>query len=265
MLVEKSLIETIYSNRMLIWRLSLAQARDRYSATVLGSAWAIFHPALTLLVFWFVFEFGLRLPQSGPIPFFLSLIVGLAAWLVFNDGLLTGLNAVTSNSHLVKKISFPLEILPIIPVVAAFTVHFFIMALVVVITCVNGYWPGRSIGLIIYYSGAMAFFIVGLIYLLSALNVFHRDIGHMASMLIQLCFWLTPIVWSPEVFSPGVRAVLEYNPMHHIVMGYRDVLLLNNSSLTLASVVRFWIIVLPITTVGVMLFRRLKYDFADIL
>lgn len=262
---EKPLAAILVANRKLIWRLAKAQVRDRYASTLLGSVWAIVHPALMLLVFWFVFEYGLKISQSGPIPFFLTLIVGLAAWIVFNDAVVAGINAVTSSSHLVKKLAFPLEILPVVPVVSACIVHACIMGVVLVIMAINGYMPGRGFPLVLYYAACMAVLAVGLNYLFSALNAVHRDIGQMAAMMVQLWFWLTPIVWLPDAFSPAVRAALEYNPIHYVVMGYRDALLMTETSLSFGAGIRFWVVTLPIAALGFLLFRRLKHDFADLL
>jgi len=266
MLAERSLVETLLINRRLIWRLAVNSVRERYASSLLDSVWAVLHPAMMLVVFWFVFEFGLRISSAGPVPFFLSLIVGLAAWLFFSDAVLGGINAVVSNSYVIKKIAFPLEILPVIPVIAALIVHVFILIAALAIMAVNGYYPGpKGLLLLPYYLICAVLLATGLSYLLSALNVFHSDIGQTAGLLVQLWFWLTPIVWTPEHFPPDVRPLLEYNPMFYIVTGYRDALLLTTPVQTMEAGVKFWTITTAILTTGLFLFRRLKYDFADVL
>ncbi len=264
---NSSILATLYANRALIWRLSLAEVRERYASTVFGSLWAVLQPAILIMVFWFVFAYGLRLTSpAAEVPFFLLLIVGLGVWFCFSDAVQGGTNAVTQRAYLVKKIAFPLEILPVVPVVSALLVHAVMLMLILVILAVNDIYPTWKALSVLYYAAALVVFSSALAYLLSALNVFHRDVGQTAGVMLQLWFWLTPIIWSPDMFSGTARRVLEMNPMYYIVVGYREALLHGYAStLTWQAAATFWIITGLTLGTGVMLFRRLQPDFADVL
>ena len=117
-----------------------------------------------------------------------------------------------------------------------------------------------------YYMLANATLGCGLVFWLSALHVFHRDVAQIATLLLQIWFWLTPIVWAYADFPPEVSALLYWNPMAYVVDGYRYALLGGVASPPgLARAFGFWATALFILASGIVFFRRLRSDFADVL
>lgn len=257
----------IWRSRGLVLRLAQAQLRDRYSGSALGVLWALLQPAMVMAVFWFVFSYGLRVVSPvGEAPFVALLLVGLAAWFWFNDAVTMGTQAVTGSAYLVKKVAFPLELLPLAPVMASLMVHLGLVLILVVGLAISGHGSGwRTLQLPIYML-ATATLGGGLAYWLSALHVFHRDVAQTAMLVLQVWFWLTPIVWSFAAFSPEVAGVLSWNPMAYVVEGYRHALLAGvTSPPRLAQAISFWCVALLVLVSGVALYRRLRADFADVL
>lgn len=265
MLVERPFVATLIANRKLIWRLAIFQVRDRYAATLLGPLWALIQPAAMLFVYWLIFEYGLRLPRTGPVPFVLMLIVGMIAWLAFMEMVTAGVAAVSDKAYLVKKIAFPLEILPAVPVTAALIVHGGLVILGLVILAANGVLPSHRLLLLVYGVLCLVTLGLGLAYLVAALSVFQADVGQTVGVILQLGFWLTPIVWTPDLLPVEARTVLAWNPMAHVVEIYRAALLPMLPLPTVLEMLRFWVVVVPLAAVGLLTFHRLKHDFADVL
>jgi lipopolysaccharide transport system permease protein/teichoic acid transport system permease protein len=95
--------------------------------------------------------------------------------------------------------------------------------------------------------------------------VFHRDLGQAMSAALSLWFWLTPIVWSPELIPSQFRLILEFNPIYYVVDGYRSLMTGVPFWLNWREAIRFWSVTGPVLVVGAYVFRRLKPDFADVL
>jgi ABC-type polysaccharide/polyol phosphate export permease len=257
----------IWRSRGLVLRLAQAQLRDRYSGSALGVVWALLQPAMVMAVFWFVFSYGLRVASpEGEAPFVALLLVGLAAWFWFNDAVSMGTHAVTGSAYLVKKVAFPLELLPLAPVMASLLVHLGLLLILAIGLAVSGHLAGWRLLHLPLYLLANATLAGGLAYWLSALHVFHRDVAQTAMLVLHIWFWMTPIVWSFAAFPPEVSSVLSWNPMAYVVEGYRHALLAAvTAPPRLAQGVSFWCVALAVLASGIALFRRLRADFADVL
>jgi len=258
---------SLREQRFLIWQLAKYQLRQQYAATFIGSFWAIFQPVATILVFWFVFSYGFKIQfRDGDFPFFIVLFCGFAPWLYFADALSGGTSSVVSHSYLVKKIAFPLEILPIVHLVVAYIVHIFLTLFIIFILIINGIKPTIYIFQLAYYMIALSVFSAGFMWLLAALNTFQRDIGQSIGVILTLWFWLTPIVWPIEQLPETAQRILKINPVYYIVNGYRDSLLYQKSILVdWQYAIYFWAVSVLILTVGIVIFNRMKYHFADVL
>jgi ABC-type polysaccharide/polyol phosphate export permease len=253
-----------------IWRyreaIRVLAVRDflaRYVGTIGGPLWAIAHPLATVVIFWFVFSVGFKAQGPAGMPFVLYFVSGLIPWTLFSDVLNSSMNAVTANPHYVKKMVFPTEILPLVQLVSATFTHVILLLILFLIGWYYGYTPTLLSVQVIYYYVALSFLIVGFSWLLSALQVFHRDLGQ--GMILNLWFWLTPIVWVPDMIHE-YKWVLQYNPMYYVIEGYRESLLSGVPLWSnLKEIVFFWAITGTVLLSGAYVFRRLKPEFADML
>jgi len=266
------MLQDLWRNRQLIIRLSINDFKTRYAGSVMGIFWAFVQPVITVLVYWFVFEKGLRAGSQAmgavQVPFVLFLISGLVPWFFFSDAWPNGTSSLISYSYLVKKVVFKISILPIVKVMASIYVHIFFVAVTIAIFWAYGYAPDLYSLQIIYYSFAVFVLALGLSYITSSIVVFFRDLSEIISILLQILVWVTPIMWNIETsLTEGVlKTVLKLNPMYYIVCGYRDALINKNwfwqtPKLTLY----FWIVTLLILGAGMLVFKRLKNHFADVL
>lgn len=256
----------IYRNKRLIWELTKKDFQQRYIGNYLGILWAFIQPAITVLIFWFVFQVGFKSMPIDNFPFILWLCCGMFPWFFFCDSVNSATNSIIGNSYLVKKVVFRVSLLPMVQILSAFTIHLFFALLLFVMFIVYGYWTSIYNIQIIYYDFALVCLLFGLSLITSTLVVFLKDIGQLVSMCIQFGFWGTPIFWSLKMLPEKYQWIFKINPMYYIVNGYRDAFI-NHKWFwehELNSIV-FWVITGLIMFVGVFLFKKLRPHFADVI
>ena len=251
----------------LISTLARNDFKTKYAGSYLGIIWAFVQPVVTILVYWFVFS-TVRSGAKRAVPFVLWLIAGLVPWFFFQDSLNSGTNALIEYSYLVKKVVFKIDILPIVKLFSALYVHLFFMAVVVVLYTAMGFFPGITVIQLLYYSFAMFFLVLGIVYLTGAVVIFFRDLTQIIAIALQVGVWLTPIMWNFDDLRLGKRLtyIFKLNPMYYIVSGYRDSLIegrwfWQRPVLTLY----FWLFAAFMFWFGRRTFRKLKIHFADVL
>ena len=249
----------------MIWQLARNDLKSRYANFHFGILWAFILPLVTILVFWFVFEAGLRNQPVGNVPYILWFAAAYIPWTVFQDILNSGTNCLMEYSYLVKKIKFNVTIIPVIKLLSALFIYlFFLVFLLFLYFC---YQVTFTIYLvqIFYYSFAMAMFALGLVYLFSALAVFFKDTSSVINVVLQIGFWVTPVLWNEQtVKNELVAKILSINPMYYIVSGFRDSLI--NGRWFWGrneETVFFWVITIIVLFLGTTTFNRLRPLFAD--
>jgi lipopolysaccharide transport system permease protein/teichoic acid transport system permease protein len=191
---------------------------------------------------------------------------GYLPWLLFSEALNMSIHSIVGNSHLVKKTLFPTEILPVMHFTASSFTHMVLLVCTTAVILAHGVSLHLTYFQIIYYYGALACLLLGLAWTLAALQVFHRDIGQVMSVVLNLWFWVTPIVWTTEIMPQQYHWVIKYNPVYYIVEGYRESLLYGIPMWhDLDATLRFWAMTIPIFLIGLQIFGRLKAEFADVL
>jgi ABC-type polysaccharide/polyol phosphate export permease len=260
------IFENILKHRHAIQALALRELKSRYAGTLAGTFWMIFHPIAIVAVFYFVFAVGFKAKAPGSAPFILWFVTGLIAWFYFNDTLLAITDAITRNAHLVKKTIFPTEILPLVQIVAGIITHGVFLGLTVIMLVIYKvhFEPARL--LIVYFMLCTTVLLLGMGWLLAALQVFYRDIAQALTITMNLLFWMTPIVWVRDQVPAAYRGLLSLNPVYYLVEGYRDLLIYPQPILpTLSGTIVFWSETGALLLLGATVFQRLKPEFADLL
>ena len=259
--------ETMQRSVTLVRRLAVNDFKTKYAASYLGIIWAFIQPLVTVLVYWFVFS-KVRGGGAREVPYILWLIAGLVPWFFFQDGMNAGTGALIEYHYLVKKVVFPIEVLPQVKLVSASFVHLFFIGVMLVLYLLMGYFPGISVVQVLYYSGALYLLLTGMTWLTSAVVVFFRDLSQIISILLQVGVWMTPIMWNfDDLNIQGTLALIfRLNPMYYIVEGYRDALITGRWFwMRPQETLYFWCFVLAANLIGRRVFRKLKIHFADIL
>jgi ABC-2 type transport system permease protein len=221
--VRKRLREIWLSRELLIY-LVRTEIKVKYKNSVLGLVWSMIAPAMTLAIYFFVFS--ILLDNKMP-NFVIYLFAGLLLWNLFSLGVLTGTGVVVNNAGIVKKVSFPREILALAAVGSA-CVFFFFQAIVMVIFMVilrappdPAYFPLLILALI---TGVIL--ASGLAVLLSSINVYLRDTQHLIEVILTAWFWACPIVYSYQTVEAklGPRHltwIYLANPMTPLVLAFQ--------------------------------------------
>lgn len=260
-------IKDLYNNRKLIWSLAINDFKTKYSGSALGITWAFIQPIVTVLIYWFVFEVGLR--SSSPlenVPYVLWLTAGLIPWFLFADAISNASSSLLEYSYLVKKVLFKISVLPLVKLISAIFVHIIFILFVVIVYI----WQGQPLDIHIlqipYYTICICVLALGLSYLTSAIILFFRDLGQIIGILLQIGIWVTPIMWSDNMVTEKLRRILHLNPMYYVVQGYRDSFIDKVWFWErLSEATYFWIVSVVIFGIGVVVFKRLKPHFSDVL
>lgn len=261
-----SFIHSAFRHRETILALALRDFQSRYAGTVAGSFWTLAHPIAIVAVFYFVFSVGFKAKAPDDVPFILWFAVGLMAWFYFNDGLVSVANSVARNSHLVKKTVFPVEVLAFVQILSALVPHLVFLLVISIVLFLNNIALNSFRVMIFYFMFCTTILLLGLGWFLSALEVFYRDISQALMIIMNLWFWLTPIVWDPALMPKEYHWVFEWNPMHYVVDGYRGMLIYSQPKWPdMSETIIFWCIALGLLALGSTVFRRLKPEFADVL
>jgi len=244
----------------MIWR----TLKVRYKQTMLGAAWAVIQPLMTMIVFNFIFGNVAKVPTDN-IPYPIFSYTALLPWGLFTNALNQASRSLTANQNMVTKIYFPRLVLPISSVLAGlvdFAIAFVIL-----------------IGLMFYYQVTPAwnvlwtlpFFLLlsiivalGVSLWLSAINVQYRDVNYALPFLTQFWLFITPVAYSASVISDKWQLVYSLNPMAGVVNGFRWALLGSGSGPDLALWISV-IISLVILVSGLIYFRNMERTFADMI
>ncbi|MBI1395538.1 MAG: ABC transporter permease [Betaproteobacteria bacterium] len=261
------LLQRIVGNRRSVVALARRHLLARYAGTLLGGLWEVLHPALTILVLWFVFTAAFHARGPHDMPFILYFVTGIVPWLLISESINQGTQGVVAHGFLIKKMVFPSEILPFVYLVASAVSHVLLLGLAAVVLLANGVPASIFWIQCIYYFVVACGLVLGIQWLLSALMVFHRDLGQVVGVLLNLAFWATPVVWVPNgVVPPRLAWILYANPFAYVIDGYRKSLLERQPFWTdWAHGLYVWTVLLALLVVGGTVFRRLKPHFADVL
>jgi len=254
--------------RQFLWRFAVREIQGRYRGSYLGIAWALVTPVLMLLVYTFVFHTILGLQwENGPdnfVAYATQVFSGIVAFGVFSESVTRAPLLIVQNANYVKKVVFPLQILPASLVVAA-VVHSLLSLLVLVIFVMLGgmtlHWSLLYLPLVY---APLVLLTLGCSWLLAALGVFLRDIGNLVTVIMQLLFFLTPIMYSGNKLTGIKRTAMMLNPLAVIVINFRRVV--NEGAaprwtgLTILTAVS-----LAAAVVGDAFFQTIKRAFADVI
>jgi len=261
------IISYIKENYKIYKKLLKNDFRARYTGSYLGVIWGFIQPIITILIYWLVFQFGLR-SSSRPdgTPYIIWMIAGMIPWFFFSDAIGSVTNTFLDYSYMVKKLKFRISLLPLVKIGSSFIVHFIFILFSTVIFNFYGYTANWYYLQLVYYLAALLYLILGIGLLTSSLSVYLRDTGQIVGIFIQIGFWAIPIVWGPEVLHGMTEIILKLNPVYYIVQGYRETLLSGEGFWGHpVYALYYWGISTLIFILGLYTFRKLKINFADVL
>ena len=214
-------LKEIYKYRELLKTNVKKDIRGKYKASFLGVLWSFINPLLQVLVYAIVFPYIMRVQTENYLIF---LICGIIPWTWFTYSISNGTTSVTINSNLIKKVYFPREILPI-SVVTSGLINFLISCIIILLFVLFG-GLGISWHLVFLPFVVLIQYVVTLaiVLVLSAINVYVKDVEYIIAFFINMLFYATPILYSVQMFEGSWFIWLfRLNPFAHLINAYRDI------------------------------------------
>jgi lipopolysaccharide transport system permease protein len=242
----------------LIWR----DLKVRYKQTVLGAAWAIIQPLLTMLVFSLFFGKLARVPSDG-VPYPLFAFTGLVPWTFFANAITQSSNSLIGSQHLITKVYFPRLVIPIASVLSGILDFVIAFAVLIGMILYYGFTPGITILTIPFFFLIALITALGTGLWLSALNVEFRDVRYIVPFLSQFWLFSTPVAYPSSLLAERWQIIYALNPMVGVVEGFRWALLQTpNPPAPVLAVSTITAIFLLVT--GALYFKRMERTFADV-
>ena len=265
-----SLVKSLWRNRQLIAQMTKREVVGRYKGSVMGLAWSFFNPVFMLVVYTFVFSeiFKSRWVGTGgddsKTQFAVVLFVGLIVLNLFSEVLNRAPGLIISNVNYVKKVVFPIEILPVIAMGAAlFHAVISLGVLLLAFVLFNGYvhWTAIFIPLVFL---PLIILSLGIAWALASLGVFLRDVGQTVTLITTILMFLAPVFYPvnavPEWFRPFIMA----NPVTFIIEQAREVVVWGHSP-DLLGLGIYTLIATLVAWAGFAWFQKTRKGFADVL
>ena len=266
----RQLFLELKEKRKMIADLAASDFKKRFAGSYFGVVWMFVNPVVTVLIFFFIFQLGMKsVPPVPDTPYVIWLIPGLVPWFFINESISGITNCLNEYNYLVKKVVFPVELLPVIKVCSCFLVHACFLAIMFVVFLIGGVRPMVTWIQVLYYSFAAMVLSLGIGFLTSSINVFFKDMTQIVGICLQFGMWLAPIMYWDGMFTadhPWMGPVFKINPVYYIVTGYRDSMLTGNWFWERPlNTVYFWCVTIAVFYIGLKIFTRLRPHFSDVL
>jgi lipopolysaccharide transport system permease protein len=255
-------LRSLWGYRELVYFLVWRDVKVRYKQTVLGAAWAVLQPLLTMLIFSIFFGRLGKIPSDG-IPYPIFAFAALVPWTFFAHGLNQASNSLVSGANLIKKVYFPRLVMPTSAVLSG--IIDFALSLVVLLGMMAFYGiaPSWRVLAIFPLIGLAVLTSLGAALWLAALNVEYRDVRYVVPFLTQLWLFATPIAYPSSLLPEAWRMFYAINPMVGVVEGFRWALLDAGTAPGPLILVSF-LVTLVLLVSGAFYFRRMEATFADV-
>lgn len=262
--IERQYWEDLWRYRELFYFLAWRDILVRYKQTLIGIAWALIRPFLTMVVFSVIFGSLAKLPSHG-IPYPILVFSAMLPWQFFSTALSDCSNSLLGNSNLISKVYFPRLIIPISSVMVSF-VDFMVsgiilLGLMVWYNFVPG-WQILTLPLFILIVFATA---IGGGLWFAALNVEYRDFRFLVPFVAQFGLYISPVGFSSNIIPDQWRFIYSLNPMVGVIDGFRWAILGGDSKIYLPGFALSMVLVLALLTSGIQYFRKTERRFADVI
>lgn len=264
----KQLLLALWRYRNFIASAIKADLRTRFTRSKLGATWMILQPLAQVAIYSVVLSalLSARLPpgHGGQFSYAVYLIAGMVPWTLFTEVVSRSLTMFVDNAGLMKKIAFPRICIPIITAGGALINHALLLAATIAVILASRQpvtWLALWVPLLTL---VLLTFAVALGLVLGVLNVFVRDVGQVMNVVLQLWFWMTPVVYVLDVLPAQFRNIVAFNPVTPVVRGYQNVLLFGESPPFLALGILF-LGSLLFLAFALYTFRKASPELVDVL
>lgn len=255
----------------LLGMLLIRELDARYKGSLLGKLWPLVTQASQIALYTYVFGVILRvrvniegLPSTN-LAFGIWLFAGLLPWLAFTGGLMQSASSVIAQPNLIKKVVFPLSLLPIVPILASLVESSFGLVPLLVLFALVTHHVNATVLLLPFVWIVQILFTLGFGYILSGLTVYLRDVPQTVTIILNLWFYLTPIVYPRTAIPTALRSfIFSINPFVGFIDAYRALILVGRFD-DWGEFVTTAVFSIVVFMLGFSLYRRLMPAFADVL
>jgi lipopolysaccharide transport system permease protein len=255
----------VWAYRELFAILAWRDVAVRYKQTIIGIAWAIIRPFLTMVVFTIVFGRLAKLPSDGTAPYPIMVFAAMLPWFLFSTILSEASNSVVSNANLVGKVYFPRIIIPSSSAVVALVDFGVNLAMLFVLMAWYDFAPTWRIAFLPAFVVLAVAASLGPALLITALNVKYRDFRFVIPFIVQFGLYVSPVGFSTAVIPPEWRFWYSLNPVVGVIDGFRWCVLGGASEIYVPGFLLSLVIVVILSWFGIAYFRRTERSFADLM
>ncbi|MGK7344301.1 MAG: ABC transporter permease [Candidatus Nitrospinota bacterium M3_3B_026] len=223
----REIIALLTHHRQLTWEMAKRELQDRYAGQVMGLMWAVIHPVAIILVYLFLFiiVFKVRFPpmEGVTMDYASYILAGLIPWFYFQESMIKGCTAISSNAPLVKQVVFPIEVLPVKGVLVSLLSQAVATA---ILLCYMLLRHGGVPWTIVFFPAALlleGLLMTGLSYILSAVGAYIRDVKDIVQVLLLMSMYLTPTFYLPAMVPATFKYVIYLNPFSYMIWVFQDI------------------------------------------
>lgn len=255
----------LWAYRELFYILAWRDIAVRYKQTIIGIAWAVLRPLLTVAVLTIVFGTLAGMPSDGTVPYPVLVLAGMLPWSLFSAVLSDASASLVANGNLVGKVYFPRIIVPVSTAAVALVDFAINLGILLVLMLAFGILPGWQIVLLPLFVVLAVLASLGPALYITALNVKYRDFRFVVPFIVQFGLYVSPVGFSSAVVPEGWRLLYSLNPMVGVIDGFRWCVLGGESRIYWPGFALSLAVVALTVWLGVRYFRRTERGFADLL
>jgi lipopolysaccharide transport system permease protein len=255
----------LWRHRELFFMLAWRDLATRYKQTVVGVAWALIRPLITVAIFTVVFGRIARLPSDGAAPYALMVFAGMVPWTLVSTILGDAANSLVNSANLVGKVYFPRFIVPSAKIVVSLADAGIALLLLFAMMLWFGFFPDWRVVFLPIFVLLAIFASLGPALWLAAMNLKYRDLQFVVPFMIQLGLYASPVGFSSGAIPEEWRLVYSLNPVVGVIDGFRWCLLRGESQLYLPGLLCSVAVVALMLWIGVRVFRKTERNFADLI
>ena len=261
---EKHYWSDLWRYRELFHVLAWRDVSVRYKQTIIGIAWALVRPFLTMIVFTVIFGKVAALPSDGSAPYPLLVFAGMLPWTFFSTALSDASNSLVVNSNLISKVYFPRMIVPASTVVVAFIDFLISFSLLILLMVWYTWLPSMRIVWLPFFILLAFFSSLGPALWITSLNVKYRDFRYIIPFIVQFGLYISPVGFSSSVIPEEWRLLYSVNPVVGVIDGFRWCIL-GESSIYWPGLVTSMAVTSFFLWFGICQFRKMERRFADLI
>jgi lipopolysaccharide transport system permease protein len=262
---ERHYWRDLWAYRELFAILAWRDVAVRYKQTVIGIAWAVVRPFLTMVVFTVIFGRLAKLPSEGGAPYPVMVFAGMLPWFLFSTILGEASMSLVGNANLVGKVYFPRLIIPASSAVVALVDFAINLAILFGLMAWYGFAPGWQLALLPIFVALAVLASLGPAFLITALNVKYRDFRYVIPFIIQFGLYISPVGFSSAIVPEAWRLWYSLNPVVGVIDGFRWCVLGGDNRLYPPGFLLSVAVVAFFLWLGTRYFRRTEKSFADLI